>query len=59
MITKSTIRSYKTRNGTIKAGDLPATLRRNFPSELDPWDLNQIINICNGLPPGNGREIDT
>ena len=27
----------------------------NFPSELDRYDLNQIINICKGLPPGNGK----
>lgn len=49
----------KTRDGMIKVSDLPARLRRNFPSELEPWDLNQIINICNGLPPGNGRVVYT
>src|SRR5436309_7033930 len=32
----------KTNNGTIKVSDLPATLRRGFPSELDRFDLNQI-----------------
>lgn len=47
----------KTQDGTIRISDLPATLRRNFPSELDRYDLNQIINICNGLPPGNGTGI--
>lgn len=47
----------KTQDGTIKISDLPATLRRAFPSELDRYDLNQIINICNGLPPGDGRGI--
>lgn len=47
----------KTQDGTIRISDLPATLRRNFPSELDRYDLNQIINICNGLPPGNGGGI--
>jgi hypothetical protein len=47
----------KTQNGTIKIHDLPGSLRRRFPSELDRYDLNQIINICNGLPPGDGRTI--
>lgn len=47
----------KTQDGTIRISDLPATLRRNFPSELDRYDLNQIINICNGLPPGDGKGI--
>jgi hypothetical protein len=47
----------KTQDGTIRISDLPATLRRAFPSELDRYDLNQIINICNGLPPGNGGGI--
>jgi hypothetical protein len=47
----------KTQDGTIRISDLPGTLRRAFPSELDRYDLNQIINICNGLPPGNGGGI--
>jgi hypothetical protein len=47
----------KTQNGTIKIADLPGGLRRQFPSELDRFDLNQIINICNGLPPGQGSTI--
>jgi hypothetical protein len=47
----------KTQDGTITIHDLPAGLRRRFPSELDRFDLNQIINICNGLPPGDGRTI--
>jgi hypothetical protein len=47
----------KTNDGTIRISDLPGTLRRSFPSELDRYDLNQIINICNGLPPGNGRGV--
>ena len=47
----------KTQDGTITIHDLPASLRRRFPSELDRFDLNQIINICNGLPPGDGRTI--
>ena len=46
-----------TQDGTIEVTDLPAKLRRKFPSELARFDLNQIINICNGLPPGQGRTI--
>ncbi len=47
----------KTQDGTIRLSDLPAKLRREFPDELSRYNLNQITNICNGLPPGNGSTV--